>query len=130
MSKILVVDDDPELVRVVSDFLRAEGYDFEAVVQSLRVYDRAKVSKPDLMLLDIMMPYIDGWQELKLMHLDDELRDLPVIIMTADRQAFKNVENPEQYGVVDHIFKPFELNDLLGKIQRALLAKPESSQGS
>ncbi|HLY66721.1 MAG TPA: response regulator [Chloroflexota bacterium] len=122
-KKILIVDDDPEIVRLISELLRDEGYDIEAVTQSLRVYDRAKESRPDLILLDIMMPYLDGWDELKLFNLDEELRNIPVIIITADRNAFKGVDNAAQYGVVDHLFKPFELNDLLAKIQTALMAK-------
>jgi CheY-like chemotaxis protein len=121
MSKILIVDDDPEIVRLISELLKDEGYDIEAVTQSLRVYDRAKESKPDLILLDIMMPYLDGWDELKLFNLDEELRNIPVIIITADRNAFKGVDNAAQYGVVDHLFKPFELNELLAKIQQALV---------
>lgn len=127
MSKILIVDDDPEIVRLISELLRDEGYDIEAVTQSLRVYDRAKESKPDLILLDIMMPYLDGWDELKLFNLDEELRNIPVIIITADRNAFKGVDNAAQYGVVDHLFKPFELNDLLAKIQSALMAKSQQA---
>jgi CheY-like chemotaxis protein len=121
MSKILIVDDDPEIVRLISELLKDEGYEIEAVTQSLRVYDRAKESKPDLILLDIMMPYLDGWDELKLFNLDEELRTIPVIIITADRNAFKGVDNAAQYGVVDHLFKPFELNELLAKIQQALV---------
>ena len=127
MSRILIVDDDPEIVRLISELLKDEGYDVEAVTQSLRVYDRAKESRPDLILLDIMMPYLDGWDELKLFNLDDELRNIPVIIITADRNAFKGVDNAGQYGVVDHLFKPFELNDLLAKIQGALLAKSQKA---
>ena len=123
MSKILIVDDDPEIVRLISELLKDEGYDIEAVTQSLRVYDRAKESRPDLILLDIMMPYLDGWDELKLFNLDEELRNIPVIIITADRNAFKGVDNAAQYGVVDHLFKPFELNELLSKIQTALMNK-------
>jgi len=123
MSKILIVDDDPEIVRLISELLKDEGYDIEAVTQSLRVYDRAKESKPDLILLDIMMPYLDGWDELKLFNLDEELRNIPVIIITADRNAFKGIDNAAQYGVVDHLFKPFELNELLAKIQNALMNK-------
>jgi two-component system, OmpR family, response regulator VicR len=126
MSKILIVDDDPEIVRLISELLKDEGYDIEAVTQSLRVYDRAKESKPDLILLDIMMPYLDGWDELKLFNLDEELRNIPVIIITADRNAFKGVDNASQYGVVDHLFKPFELNELLSKIQQALMNRSQT----
>lgn len=126
MSKILIVDDDPEIVRLISELLKDEGYDIETVTQSLRVYDRAKESKPDLILLDIMMPYLDGWDELKLFNLDEELRGIPVIIITADRNAFKGVDNAGQYGVVDHLFKPFELNELLSKIQQALISRSQA----
>ena len=126
MSKILIVDDDPEIVRLISELLKDEGYDIEAVTQSLRVYDRAKESRPDLILLDIMMPYLDGWDELKLFNLDEELRNIPVITFTADRNAFKGVDNAAQYGVVDHLFKPFELNELLAKIQQALLSRAQA----
>ena len=130
MSKILIVDDDPEIVRLISELLKDEGYDIEAVTQSLRVYDRAKESKPDLILLDIMMPYLDGWDELKLFNLDEELRGIPVIIITADRNAFKGVDNAAQYGVVDHLFKPFELNELLSKIQQALVNRAQTQPKS
>ena len=130
MSKILIVDDDPEIVRLISELLKDEGYDIEAVTQSLRVYDRAKESKPDLILLDIMMPYLDGWDELKLFNLDEELRGIPVIIITADRNAFKGVDNAAQYGVVDHLFKPFELNELLSKIQQALVNRAQAQPKS
>lgn len=123
MSKILIVDDDPELALLMSELLRTEGYDVEVVMQSLRVYDRAKESKPDVMLLDIMMPYLNGWDELKLLHLDEQLRSIPVIVVTSDRNAFKRVDNAARFGVVDHLFKPFELNDLLTKVRTALIAK-------
>ncbi|MDE3076313.1 MAG: response regulator, partial [Chloroflexota bacterium] len=93
---------------------------------SLRVYDRVKEIQPDLVLLDIMMPYLDGWDELKLFKLDNELQGLPVIIMTADRLAFQGIDDPGQYGVVDRIFKPFALDDLMAKVE-AILKSPANS---
>ena len=128
MSKILIVDDDPDLVLLISELLRTEGYDVEAVMQSLRVYDRAKESTPDLLVLDIRMPYLDGWDELKLLHLDAELRNVPVIIITSDGKAFERVDNAARYGVVDYLFKPFELNDLLAKVRNALIAKSQHTR--
>ncbi|SRR5581483_1859665 len=125
MNKILIVDDDPEIVRLISELLKDEGYEVESVTQSLRVYDRAKASRPNLILLDIMMPYLDGWDELKLFNLDDDLRHIPVIVITADRNAFKGVDDASQYGVVDHLFKPFELSELLEKIRNALMSKAQ-----
>ncbi|MDE3077461.1 MAG: response regulator [Chloroflexota bacterium] len=120
MSKILIADDDQELVRLLSELLQDNGYDIDTAVDSLRVYDRAKEGRPDLILLDIMMPYLDGWDELRLFSLDEELRKIPVIVMTADRGVFRGVDNPAQYGIAGHIFKPFELTDLVDKVRSAL----------
>lgn len=129
MSKVLIVDDDPEICRLLSELLKDEGYQVEVVTQSLRVYDRAKEFDPDLILLDIMMPYLDGWDELKLFNLDEQLKGIPVIVITADRSAFNGVENAGQYGVVSHLFKPFELGELLSKITNALSEKSIEKSG-
>jgi CheY-like chemotaxis protein len=59
-SRILIVDDDPLIVRMLSDVLTDEGYEVTTATQSLRAFDRAKESQPDLILMDIMMPYLDG----------------------------------------------------------------------
>ncbi len=104
----------------MSALLEDAGYEVEPVTSSLRVYSRAKESHPDLVLLDMRMPYLDGWDELKLFSLDDELRGLPVIVVTGDRNAFSGIDDPKQYGVVDYILKPFELSDLLDRVGAAL----------
>ncbi|HUZ78793.1 MAG TPA: response regulator [Chloroflexota bacterium] len=128
-GKILIVDDDQELVRLMSELLRDAGYRVESETRSLRVYDKAKETQPDLVLLDIMMPFLDGWDELKLFSLDDELRRLPVIVVTADRDAFKGID-AKKYGVIDQVFKPFELNDLLQRVERALASMEQRSLSS
>ncbi len=116
MARILVVDDDLEIVELIRDLLRQEGHAVETTTQSLRVYDKAKEFKPDLVLLDIMMPYLDGWDELKLFSRDVELRSIPVIVITADRKAAAQ----RHYGVVDTLLKPFDLAELNDKVHRAL----------
>src|ERR1700730_17116438 len=112
MSKILIVDDDEEIVSLLAELLRDEGHDVDVVTQSLRVYDRALETQPDLILMDIMMPYLDGWDEFRLFQMDDRLREVPVIIMTADRTAFERVDKSTRQAVSEHVFKPFQLDEL------------------
>jgi CheY-like chemotaxis protein len=126
MSKILIVDDDEEIVSLLAELLKDEGHDVDIVTQSLRVYDRALETRPDLILMDIMMPYLDGWDEFKLFQMDERLRDVPVIVMTADRNAYERVDRRTRQAVSDHVFKPFELDELIEKIRAALLAKAGS----
>src|SRR5438552_14360756 len=96
MSKILIVDDDPEIVRLISELLKDEGYEIEAVTQSLRVYDRAKESRPDLILLDIMMPSSDAWTDLNRFTLAKDRRTIPLTTITATPTAFKALDNAAQ----------------------------------
>lgn len=120
MSKILIVDDDEEIVTLLAELLRDEEHDVEVVTQSLRVYDRALEAKPDLILMDIMMPYLDGWDEFRLFQMDDRLREVPVIIMTADRSAFDKADVATKQSISANVFKPFQLDDLLDKIKTSL----------
>ena len=125
MSKVLIVDDDGELVNLLATLLKDAGHEVEAVTNSLRAYDRVKETHPDLVLMDLRMPYLDGTDELKIFGLDEELKNLPVIIVTGDRRMFRQIDNPAKYGIVDAVFKPFELRVLLEKIAAALdNAKP------
>jgi two-component system, OmpR family, response regulator VicR len=120
VSRILIVDDDPNIVQMLSDVLSDEGYEVSTATQSLRAFDRAKEAHPDLILMDIMMPYLDGLDQIKLLSLDDELKDIPIIVITAKAHALDGIENLQALRIVDHLYKPFEISDLLDKIQHAI----------
>lgn len=134
MSRILIIDDDPNIVQMLSDVLAEEGYEVAVATQSLRAFDRAKESKPDLILMDIMMPYLNGFDQIKLLSLDEELKDIPIIVITAKARALDGIADPKALRIVDYLYKPFELNDLLTKIHAALgerdTASPEQRQAS
>lgn len=117
MSRILIVDDDPHIVLMLSEVLIDEGYEVTTATQSLRAFDRAKESQPDLILMDIMMPYLDGLDQIKLLSLDDELKDTPIIVITAKTNALEGLGDLRALRIVDHLFKPFEITDLLDKLQ-------------
>ena len=120
MSRILIVDDDPNIVQMLAEFLSDEGYEVATATQSLRAFDRAKEAQPDLILMDIMMPYLDGLDQIKLLSLDDDLKDVPIIVITANARALEGIEDLRVLRIVDYLYKPFEITDLLEKIKLAL----------
>jgi CheY-like chemotaxis protein len=120
VSRILIVDDDPNIVQMLSDILTDEGYEVATATQSLRAFDRAKEAQPDLILMDIMMPYLDGLDQIKLLSLDDDLKEIPIIVITAKARALDGIPDLRALRIVDYLYKPFEIADLLEKIGRAL----------
>jgi CheY-like chemotaxis protein len=120
VSRILIVDDDPNIVQMLSDILTDEGYEVATATQSLRAFDRAKEAQPDLILMDIMMPYLDGLDQIKLLSLDDDLKDIPIIVITAKARALDGIDDLRALRIVDYLYKPFEISDLLEKIGKAI----------
>jgi CheY-like chemotaxis protein len=123
VSRILIVDDDPTIVQMLADVLTEEGYEIASATQSLRAFDRAKEAQPDLILMDIMMPYLDGMDQIKLFSLDDDLKDIPIIVITAKAHALDGIEDLRALRIVDYLYKPFEISVLLEKIQNAIGAR-------
>src|SRR3979411_3525485 len=81
-KKILIMDDDPTIADLPTEALADEGYETYMTTQSLRFYDAVREHRPDLILLDLMMPYLDGRDELQLMSMGVE-HQIPVIVVTA-----------------------------------------------
>ncbi|GAC1397454.1 MAG: response regulator [Ktedonobacteraceae bacterium] len=109
------MDDDPTIADLLKEALGDEGYETYMTTQSLRFYDAVREHDPDLILLDIMMPYLDGRDELKLMGMDmasGKLRRIPVIVVTAFLDAYKEEEEFREAGVVHIVYKPFDLDKL------------------
>ena len=122
-GRILVVDDDPGIVQMLSDVLADEGYEVATATQSLRVFDRAREFGPDLILMDVMMPDLDGFDQIRLLSLDDDLQGIPIIVITAKPRALDGIADPRALGIVDHLHKPFAIADLLKKIHDVLDAR-------
>ncbi len=115
-KKILIMDDDPTIADLLKEALGDEGYETYMTTQSLRFYDAVREHDPDLILLDIMMPYLDGRDELKLMGMDmasGKLRRIPVILVTAFLDAYKEEAEFREAGVVHIVYKPFDLDKLV-----------------
>src|SRR5579872_5787262 len=124
-KKILVMDDDPTIADLLREALADEGYETFMMTQSLRFFDAVQEHKPDLILLDLMMQYLDGRDELRLMEMNDH--KIPVIVVTALLDAKQDEEWFRQLGVVHIIYKPFDLDKLLDLV-RATIGEPEGKR--
>jgi two-component system alkaline phosphatase synthesis response regulator PhoP len=124
MPRILIVDDEPEMVRGLEDNLRFEGYQTLSATDGRSGLALALSEAPDLLILDVMMPDMSGWdlcQELRAKGLD-----IPVIMLTARGEEADRVRGLE-LGADDYVTKPFGLRELLARI-RAVLRRPGPRQ--
>ena len=120
MPPILIVDDEPAMVRGLEDNLRFEGYQVLSATSGREGLDLAVREGPDLILLDVMMPALSGWEVLRA--LVKQGRDIPVIMLTARGEEVDRVLGLE-LGADDYITKPFALGELLARV-RAVLRRP------
>jgi len=123
-SRILVVDDNAANVKIFQTRLAAEGYDVVTAADGEQALAAAETHRPDLVLLDIMMPKLSGWDVCR------ELRrrgvDVPVIMLTARGEEVDRVRGLE-LGADDYVAKPFSLRELLARV-RAVLRRPGPRQ--
>ena len=116
---ILVVDDDENNLRVASDLLESAGFAVRAARDGLTGLKRAKAARPDLILLDVQMPGIDGYETCRQLAAQSETASIPVIFMTALTDTSDKVRAFEA-GAVDYVSKPFEFEELNARIQTQL----------
>lgn len=121
-KKILVVDDDVSIADLLMQALSEEGYEVYKTVQSLRFYDAVREHQPQLILLDLMMPYLEGEDELQLMKLSPDTSNIPVIVVTAKPVADvrQEADSLRQLGVRHIITKPFDLNHLVHLVKETI----------
>lgn len=122
-KKILVVDDDPNIVKLIKLRLEASHYQIATAYDGEECLARVLSEKPDLILLDIMMPKSDGYSALiglkEMKALSEDVPDIPVIILTAVGDTrIRDLVKKEQ--IKDYIVKPFSAEDLLVKVKKAL----------
>lgn len=120
MKKILVADDDVTIADLLQQALEAEGYETRKATQSLRFYDAVIEWQPDLILLDLLMPYLEGEDELRLLRMNPTTQHIPVIVVTAVHEARQEEAKYRQLGVVEIVTKPFDLDKLVNLIKRTI----------
>ncbi len=119
MVKILAVDDDPEILDMLSRGLKFEDYEVEIALDGEQALARFRENAPDLVLLDLMMPGMDGIEVCKEMR---KLRDTPVLMLTAKETVSSRVAGLDS-GADDYIVKPFAFDELLARIRAHLRRK-------
>ena len=120
--RILLVDDQEDVVRPIAFRLAAEGFDTLLEPSGELAYRTAVDEQPDLILLDVMMPGIDGIALCRILKGRQETRHIPVIMVTA-RSMMGDVERAFAVEADDYVSKPFEWDELVGKVNRALAAR-------
>lgn len=119
MKRILVIDDLPENVFMIQDRLEHEGYEVITAFNGKDGIERALNEIPDLILLDVMMPDITGFEVCKILVNDDKTKHVPIILVTAKSTAEDTKEGLEA-GAFDYIKKPFNRIELLARVHSAL----------
>jgi DNA-binding response OmpR family regulator len=121
--RILVVDDDPSVVDVATMVLSSASYEVASARTGLEALRIARRERFDLVLLDINMPEMDGWETLRLLKADEAIRDLPVLMFSVKGEIRDKVHGLQE-GAVDYMTKPFAIDELLLRVQRALRPPP------
>ena len=124
MPKLLLVEDNEMNRDMLSRRLARKGFDVVCAVDGQQGLDLARQEKPDLILMDMSLPVLDGWEATRRLKADPDLKALPVIALTAHAMA-SDEQKARQAGCDDYDTKPIELQRLLGKIE-ALLGRPPS----
>ena len=121
-KSILVVDDDPHIGELLHVNLDAAGYRVELATNGHEAIDHIAAAHPDLIILDVMMPEMDGWELCKTIRDDPECRDIRIVMLTARDTDRDKMIGKGVFGVDEYLTKPFDLGELLTLCRRLLHA--------
>lgn len=122
-KRILVVDDSPEILDLTAAVLRDGGYEVRTAGSGREGLAAARTETPDLILLDINMPGIDGWEALRLLRLDEATRDVPVAMFSIRYDLREKMEALKR-SANDYIVKPFSYDEMLDRVGRLVNGSP------
>jgi DNA-binding response OmpR family regulator len=123
---IVCIEDDPAMIELISLILKGKGFDLRGATSAQQGLDMISRDRPDLVLLDIMMPEMSGWDVYQRMKADPQMKDIPVIIVTARAATIDRVLGLNIAKVDDYITKPFSPSVLLGSISKVLGIEEDS----
>jgi DNA-binding response OmpR family regulator len=118
-KKILVVDDEVDLVKTIQFSLELGGYEVLVSYNGEDALNEARKENPDLILLDIMLPKLDGYKVCRLLKFDEQYKHIPILMMTAKTQEKDKLMGKET-GANEYITKPFDIEELMEKIKEYL----------
>lgn len=124
-KRIVYFEDDNDMVELVRIILDREGFLVEGVSDGQAGIDLSRETHPDLILLDLMLPDMDGWEIFRHLKSDPALKDIPVVVITAKAQSIDKVLGLEVAKVDQYISKPFRPNDLVERINMVLAVEDQ-----
>jgi two-component system response regulator VicR len=125
VKKIVYVEDELEMIDLVKLILSRKGYEVIGAAGGREGLDTIREVIPDLVLLDLMMPDIEGWDVYQQMRAEEATRNIPVIVVTAKAQNIDKVLGLHIAKVNDYISKPFSPQDLVASVERVLAEAPQ-----
>jgi len=117
---VVCIEDEPEMIDLVRLILSRKGFNVIGADGGIKGLEMVRQEKPDLVLLDLMMPDMDGWEVYQQIKADPELRDIPVVVVTAKAQSIDKVLGLHIAKVDDYITKPFGPQELLESVEKIL----------
>ncbi len=119
-KKVLCIEDEPEMIDLIKLILERKGFEVLGAVGGKEGLEVIRREMPDLILLDLMMPEVDGWEVFRQMRADEQLKDIPVIVVTAKAQSIDKVLGLHIAKVDDYVTKPFGPQELLKSVNKVL----------
>ncbi|WP_287155140.1 response regulator [Candidatus Solincola tengchongensis] len=120
MRTVAYIEDDPDMIDLVSIILRKHGYQVAGFTESKDIADRLRELKPELILLDLMMPHADGLEVYREIKSRREIAEVPVIIISAMKRAVEEIEKEGEVKVEACLVKPFTIGELLETVNRVM----------
>lgn len=126
-KRILVVDDDPLILDLIRFNLEAEGYNVITASDGFDALERARKEFPDMLVLDLMLPKMDGYKVCRILKFDEKYKNIPILMLTARAQE-SDKEMGLETGADAYMTKPFEPDELLEKVSKLLGNKDQDQQ--
>ncbi|MGQ9833654.1 MAG: response regulator transcription factor [Candidatus Villigracilaceae bacterium] len=123
IKQILCIEDEPEMIDLIRLILNRRGFKVKGANGGIKGLEMMRADPPDLVLLDLMMADMDGWEVYQQMKADEKTRNIPVIVVTAKAQSIDRVLGLHIAKVNDYISKPFSPQELLNSVDRILNAR-------
>lgn len=125
-KKILVVDDEKDIAESVKILLSEKGFKVVIANNGAEAVKKAKAERPDMIVMDLMMPEMNGFDACKMIKADTDTQNTPILVLTA-QQLGKDLEDAFAAGANDYVIKPFSNERLLEKVEKLLAGKPEAA---
>lgn len=130
MPRILIIEDSGDIQQLLSFAFFKEGYETHYAFNGREGYDKVLSAHPDIVLLDMMLPVLNGLEVMRMLASDARTRNIPVILMTAHGNKSGLLEDFKAHGVREYILKPFDLKEIVSMVGRILARAPKPASGA